>query len=577
MRYITYALSLGVLALMLASCDSGILDQEPRSEISEQDVWADPNLVEAFVNSRYNQIGHGWPEGWMSSVTDETYMTWPRGESPITQASVSPGNLGRMNGGWYGWDNRNWDTVWGNIQQCNDFLANIDEVPFTDEVLRERLTGEVIFIRALMYLDLVQRWGAMPLITEPFDLTTVDQAASIPRNTYAENVNFLVAEADRAAELLPASYSGTNAGRATSVAALALKSRILLYAASPLMNEGAANELVGYASPPADRWQRAADAARAVIDAATANGYALYNKYPDDVKENYTQLYLDKDNPEVLFARQNYGSPENMQYIDQANGPNGHGQWGGNTPTGNFVDAFQWADGTAFSWDDLPEGQDPWEDRDPRLKAFVLTDGDVWMGTPVETHYYETTNDAGDVVVRGGIDTEAGPEPHNASQTGYNMRKFLSPNYVPNSWFFNAGQNWIWFRLAEAYLNYAEAQYHLGNEGEARWALNLIRERAGMPEVTASGDALWEHIVYERRIELAFEEHRYFDIRRWMIADDVMEGPVAGIDIMKKLDGTVEYEHIVVEEREFEDRMYWLPIPQGEMDRSTAFVQNPGY
>jgi hypothetical protein len=414
----------------------------------------------------------------------------------------------------------------------------------------------------------------------------MDEGAKLSRNTYKECVDFIVAECDKAAGLLPPSFSGSDNGRATSIAAMALKSRMLLYAASPLMNKTGVDPLVGYPSPNADRWKTAATAAKTAIDKAIEAGYALYDKYGDDVKTNYTEMFLDKSSTEVLFSRQNYGSPNNMQYIDQVNTPNGYGGWGGNVPIQEFVDDFEVLDnGVAkpFNWNDATMKANPYANRDKRLYAYVLSNGDQWKGRALETFF---TEQAGTTALKGSQDTRDGIEAHNASKTGYNMRKFINEGYITNSWNFTgkSAQNWIWFRLAECYLNYAEAQYFAGNESEALWGLNKIRARARMPVVNASGAALWNSIMHERRIELAFEEHRYFDTRRWLIAETVMNLPATGIVIVKKLDGTTEYRvhtgtpETMVEERKFiAPRMYWLPIAQGERDKNPNLAQNPNY
>ncbi|WP_303919459.1 RagB/SusD family nutrient uptake outer membrane protein [Draconibacterium sediminis] len=563
---------------LLASCrEEDILDKSPLTEISEADVWTDPALVESFVNARYNKIGHGWAESWQSSVVDESYLTWSRGCEPYTQGYVSATDLGRMNGAWWGWDNRAWSTVWGNISNCNMFFERVEGVEFADEALKNRLVGEMTFIRALMYFDLVSRWGAMPIITDAYTLADREEFLNVERDTYKENVDFIVSECDKAAELLPGSYSGSNIGRATKVAALALKSRMLLYAASPLMNQSGVNELVGYPSPDADRWQKASDAAKACIDAALENGYALYDNY-DDVKTNYTQLFLDCGNSEVLFDRQGGSSSDglNLSYLDQSNGPNGYGQWGGNTPVAELVDDFEMADGTKFNWSNPDHSANPYANRDARLYAAVLSDGDEWMGREVET--YLIADESG-TIVSGGKDTRYGQDNWNASITGYNIRKFMDETYQTNSWNFPNPKNWIWFRLGEQYLNYAEALYQQGLESEAREALNVIRNRAKMPDVTDSGDELWQRIVNERRVELCFEEHRYFDVRRWMIAEDVLNRNATGVEIVLNPDGTKKYTPgILVEQRQFNaPAMYWMPIPKSETDKNPNFQQNPNY
>ena len=578
-----------VCCLILAtSCQRDLLDKQPLNAISDDQFWSDPNLTGTFVNRRYDQIGHGWAESWMSSVCDETCMTWSRGCEPITQGYINPSDLGRMNGAWYGWDNRGWATIWGNIKDCNLFFSKIDQVPFTDSALKNRYIGEVSFVRALMYFDLVSKWGGVPLVTKVYDLTNVTEGATLPRNSYKDCVNFIASECDKAAALLPASYTGTNIGRATSIAALALKARMLLYAASPLMNKAGVDSLVGYPSPDPSRWQKVADADKAVIDAATQNGYSLYNKY-SDVKTNYTQLFLDKNNPEVLFSRQNYGSPNNIQYLDQSNGPNGYDEWGGNTPIQEFVDAFEMADGSHFDWTNPVMAANPYANRDPRLYATVLSDGDMWKGRAVETHFNEVQNGSS-VVLKGGQDTKDGSVgPWNASKTAYNVRKFMNEGYVVDSWSFTdaSAQNWIWLRLAEFYLDYAEAQYNLGNESEAKsttYGVNVIRARAKMPAITAGGSDLWNEIMNERRVELSFEEHRYFDIRRWMIAETVMNQPATSILITKKLNGTMVYQAhtgdptTLVEDRKFSaPQEYWLPIPQTEINKNPNLRQNPNY
>jgi len=574
----TYIIGLLFFFVAFYGCQQeDILDKTPLTEISEADVWNDPGLVEAFVNARYNQIGHGWTESWQSSVVDETYLTWSRGCEPYTQGYVNPSDLGRMNGGWWGWDNRGWATVWGNISNCNLFLERVDEVDFTDESLRDRLIGEVTFIRALMYFDLVARWGAMPLITKAYTLNDREEYLSVARDTYKDNVDFIVSECDKAAALLPGNYDGADKGRATSVAALALKSRMLLYAASPLMNKSGVDPLVGYTSPDPDRWEKAADAAKACIDAALDNGYALYEKY-DDVKENYTQLFLDGGNSEVIFDREGGLSADgdNLTGLDQTNGPNGYGLWGGNTPISEFVDDFEMADGTKFDWNNPVHKADPYANRDARLYAAVLSDGDPWRERNVET--YLIANAAGDIT-GGGKDTKYGQDSWNTSKSSYNVRKYMDESYVPNSWNFTNPKNWIWFRLGEQYLNYAEALYNQGLEAEARVALNVIRARAKMPDVTASGDDLWDAIVNERRVELCFEEHRYFDVRRWLIAEDVLNRNATGVEIVLHPNGTKTYEPgVLVEERLFNaPAMYWMPIPKWEIDKNPNLEQNPGY
>lgn len=581
--YIKY-LTIGLMATtMLASC-ADILDKKPLTEISDNDLWSDPALLKAFVNSRYNQVGVNGAESMQSSIVDETELTWLRGCETHNFARLSPTDLGRMNGAWWGWDNRSWSTKWTNISNCNIFFERVDNVGFTDEAEKTKLVGQVRFIRAFEYWDLIARWGAMPIITKSFSINDRDEIVDQKRNTYKECIDFLVGELDQAAKELPANWSGDDYGRATSVAALALKSRILLYAASPLMNEDVKIPEVGYTTPEPDRWQKAAKAATEALDAAQTAGYELYN-LDGDPSKNYQMIFMDNTaaNKETLFARMgtNSAGGESISSCDQYNNPNGYGGWGGNCPLQELVDAYEVVkDGVAskFDWNNPEEKANPYANRDPRFYATILYDGAKWMTRNVETYFDVDSNGN---ITGGGKDTKFGNDSWNASPTGYNMKKFMDEGYALNSWNFCA-RNWIHLRMAELYLNKAEALYHTGDEEGAREALKPVRQRAGMPAVTATGADLLEAIKNERRIEFAFEEHRYFDVRRWKEAPKYFGSTVHAITIKKYPDGKKTYEvdklrSDVGGDRKWDDKMYWLPISKSEMDKNPNLVQNPGY
>ena len=581
--YIKY-LTIGLMATtMLASC-ADILDKKPLTEISDNDLWSDPALLKAFVNSRYNQVGVNGAESMQSSIVDETELTWLRGCETHNFARLSPTDLGRMNGAWWGWDNRSWSTKWTNISNCNIFFERVDNVGFTDEAEKTKLVGQVRFIRAFEYWDLIARWGAMPIITKSFSINDREEIVGQKRNTYKECIDFLVRELDQAAKELPANWSGDDYGRATSVAALALKSRILLYAASPLMNEDVKIPEVGYTTPEPDRWQKAAKAATEALDAAQAAGYELYN-LDGDPSKNYQMIFMDNTaaNKETLFARMgtNSAGGESISSCDQYNNPNGYGGWGGNCPLQELVDAYEVVkDGVAskFDWNNPEEKANPYANRDPRFYATILYDGAKWMTRNVET-YFDVDNNG--TIIGGGKDTKYGNDSWNASPTGYNMKKFMDEGYALNSWNFCA-RNWIHLRMAELYLNKAEALFHTGDEEGAREALKPVRQRAGMPAVTATGADLLEAIKNERRIEFAFEEHRYFDVRRWKEAPKYFGSTVHAITIKKYPDGKKTYEvdklrSDVGGDRKWDDKMYWLPISKSEMDKNPNLVQNPGY
>ena len=395
-RFIKYILMGMLSAPVLSSC-SDILDKAPLTEIGEDQLWGDPALIQAFVNSRYNQVGHGWTESMQSSIVDETELTWLRGCEVHNFARVSSSDLGRMNGAWWGWDNRSWSTKWNNIANCNIFFERIEDAPFTDADLKERLKGEVRFIRALEYNDLITRWGGVPLITESYTIDDVDKIKQQVRASYKDCVDFMVEELDQAAKELPASYSGDDYGRATSVAAKALKSRILLYAASDLMNVNVKMPEVGYTTPDPKRWEKAATAADEALTEALNNGYGLLktsSTVTEDLSANYQNIFLDNTstNTEVIFARMGTASNlgEGLSSLEQYNYPNGWNGWGGNCPLQELVDDYEIVkNGVAsrFDWNNPDEAASPYENRDPRFYASILYDGAPWKERTVETYF----------------------------------------------------------------------------------------------------------------------------------------------------------------------------------------------
>ncbi len=576
----------GILGMASMTSCSDILDKTPLTEISQEDLWNDPALVQAYANSVYNQVGHGWTESMLSSACDETELAWLRGCELTNFSRINPGDLGRMNGAWWGWDNRGWSTKWNNITKTNIILENIDGVPFADESLRARIKGEVKYLRVFEYNDLITRWGAVPLITRSF---TIDDDALIreqKRATYADCVDFMVGELDEVIEggMLPDNWSGDNYGRATSIAAMALKARILLYAASDLMNVGVIQPEVGYVTPRANRWTVAADACAEALDAALAAGYALYDN-TGNPETDYQNIFLDNTtaNKEVIFARMGTESSlgDNLCGLEQYNYPNGFGGWGGNCPLQELVDDYEVVENgvaRSFDWNNPVDAASPYANRDPRFYASILYDGAPWRDRTLETY---VDVDAAGNEIGGGRDSRFGNDNWNTSPTGYNLKKFLDEKYSPNSWQFSA-KNFIWMRVAELYLNKAEALYHIGDEPGAREALRPVRERAGMPAITSTGAQLLEDIKRERRVELAFEEHRYFDVRRWKEGPKYLGRTVHAVEVTRHPDGHKTYKvgplrSSIGGERIFDEKIYWCPIIRGEIEKNPNIKQNPGY
>ena len=605
MKRIYYFLIAGAILAGTASCKKDFMDLQPQDAYSDEAVWSDPALAQTFVNNIYLGIPHGFSNIMMSSMVDETSYNADFGSSNVTKSLVTPSDYSIFDESyWTGNRQRlmSWSMVYKFVRPANIFFEKIETVPFSNEDDRNRMKGEVHFLRAYLYHDLVSMYGGVPIITKSFGL---NDDFKVARNSYEECINFIVQELDSAAALLPLSYSGNDIGRATKGAALALKSRVLLYAASDLYNSDASwaggygnKELVGYVGGDRQaRWQAAKDAAKAVMDLGV---YGLYMPNPASAEEaakNYSDIFLQKGTSEDIFLRYFTAKiDENWDGYNPGlyNNPNGWHGWGSNTPIGQMVDAYEKVDTISnmavarpFDWNNAADKASPYTKRDPRFYASILYDGAKWRPRQsdaagrdpigiVQTGYYEKP----DGTVVPGLDTRNGPlEDWNGTYTGYYMRKFIDPSV--NAQYDKQEQPWRYIRYTEVLLNYAEACLGLGQEAEATTVLNQIRKRAAMPDITANGPALVDAYRHERRIELAFEDQRYFDVRRWMIAPDAYQD-ATGISIRHKIDNngnvlSTTYAVINAQDREWNPRFYLFPIKSDEIQRNNKLIQNPLY
>lgn len=532
---------LALLLAWLTSCN--VLDLDPLDSYTEKDIFADSKLTEAYVTINYIKPRNGWSRYALRFASDEAMENFNFGGVwTVNTGGMTPDQMAGLD---------IWGAYYGYIKDCNIFFDNIERVQTIDNPMRDWLIGEVTFFRAYYYMELINNYGGVPLITERFQIDDPDMM--LERNSYEECSKFVVEEFKKAANLLPERWWGEDFGRVTKGAALAMKSRMLLYMASPLWNK----------SNDKAKWEAAADAAKKVIDM----DYSL--------DSDYKGLFLDPMSPEIIFQR--IYNTEYGNYYDWYNSPNG---WSGYSCTAvlqEMVDSYEMEDGT------MPDPalyaaatDDPWANRDPRLYASVVCDGQLFRGKEVEFW----VNEDG---MTGGIDSEFGKDAWNYSKTHYTIRKFMDESLTA-SWSDKGKQPWVYCRLSEIYLNYAEALYHTGDEEGAREYVNYVRERARggktgiLPDITESGDALLAKIQHERRVELAFEEHRFYDVRRWKIAEETDKGTFHGISITKKEDGTKSYRFIDIQNRDFvAPANYLLPIPRYEMQRVDLLEQNPGY
>jgi hypothetical protein len=543
-----------LVSLYIVACTK--LDRQYVTTLSERQVTQNFTNTSNRVQSVYSYLPLGFlyiDGAMMASATDEA-------EHTLETSNIQNFNTGNWNAV------SNPDDVWAKyyvaIRNANLFLESADNVNLdqwklnpalqatytTNLALIQKWKYEVRFLRAYFFFELIKRYGGVPLITISLSIDDRDRS----RDPLANCIKFISNECDSAALNLPVTPVNTDLGRVTKGAALALKSRVLLYAASDLFNtsSGSNPELVSIVG--GDRtaqWKAAADAAKAVID---LGAYSL--------SSNYSNLFSSTNyrNAEVIFATRS--GPSNT--FEMASSPIGFDLGhSGTTPSQNLVDAYEMTDGTPFDWNNPAQAADPYSNRDPRLGMSIITNNSVFKTRPVE-------------IWAGGRDGKGIP---NATKTGYYLKKYVNPDLdlLLNT---TSVHTWVLIRLAEIYLNYAEAlnEYDPGNP-DIKLYVDAVRARPGvnMPGLPAglSQSEMRERIRNERRVELAFEDHRFWDVRRWMIGPSTEGVSLMGVDIQENGPASFTYTKVNVENRSFDPKMYLYPIPQGEV--ANGLIQNP--
>lgn len=463
-----------------------------------------------------------------------------------------------------------WAQYYKGIRAANLFLEkganqtfeeNKYQSDYAKAMLKYRnLQYEVRFLRAYFYFELIKRYGGVPLVTK---VLNEKEANSVVRESYDNVANFIITECDEVAKYLPKFYDATydlETGRVTRAAALALKSRLLLYNASKLHNP----------TNDSQKWIDAAKAAKALIDSATVykiNQLIGYDKIPNNIALT-----------ELIFARReaNSGNFEKLNFPIGFEGGNS-----GTVPTQNLVDAYEIKragnslDGTYFDWNDPAQVAAPYTNRDPRLALTVVLNNTLWA-------YNER--------VEAWTGGNSGQPKAGATTTGYYLKKYVDPNvsFKPSG-VNNSRHVWVIFRYGEILLNYAEAM----NEAfaspsykdatftmSAVEAVNLIRRRTGVLltalPTTINKDDFRAKVRNERRVELAFEDHRFWDIRRWMIGPETVAIKRTRIE-RNPTTGTFTYSTYTTNERVWNDKYYYYPIPLSEIYKNRKLTQNPGW
>jgi hypothetical protein len=520
-------LLIACVGFLAAGCNKSLLDTSPHDRYTESTFWRTPEAANAALVGCYSVLRNDGIYGGKNSNGGSATALWDETLSPnaynysnaysfnIIASGQQMASTGGVITGRFG-------DCYSGIGRCNTFLKKVNEVDALEPAVVTRMKGEALFLRALYYFTLQTYYGAVPLILDPPNL---DVQASLPRTPRAQVVAQILEDLDNAANALPASYTGTNIGRATKGAAMALKARVLLYEASPLFST---------ANDPA-KWKAAADAAKAVMDLGT---YTLFN--------NYRNLFLqaNEGNKEVIFDVQ-YMFPNQGSSFDLI-----CTQYNTNAPLLEFAQSYYMNNGLPIT--DPASGYDPadpYVNRDPRLYATFTYPGDVYRAKKIDSTRFAIT--------------------------GYGMKKYsiydsIAPPADKSD--LKDGQsdiNFIVLRYADILLMYAEAQNeYAGPDATVYAALDAIRDRAKMPRITPglTKDQLRAEIRHERRIELAGEGLYYNDVRRWKTAETVLNTNIYG------------WSGKYLEKRSFNAaRDYWWPIPLGERDMNPALEQNPLY
>ena len=588
-------IKLFIIAAAVAFCGTAcekFLDKAPDENLTIPDVFANRFYARDFLTHTYS-----W-------IPTEANMADDGGAyaHQINDGSWSPNDIKRT---------QVWPESYMALRKVNMFLENVDNVPTEPDEIRH-WKGEAYFLRAWFHFLAFRAYGAIPLVDHAFDPS--EDMLSVRRSPADKVAEFIAEDCDRAAEYLSDmdKQSRAETGRATRVAALGLKSRVLLYIASPLYNGG--TDIFASFTDPVDgkplisqvydagKWKAAADAAEECIKVAEAAAYGLYDlKLPDPVL-NYQNIFLDCWNKEILWAK-NIGTYEHMLNCSD---PVSFGCFSILDPTQEMVDAYEMEDGstpitgytdnglnpvinpesgyteTGFAEDEYPgrwnKGvSNMYTHREPRFYASINFAGSVWKKTRAsnwtETHINEFWYYGMDGKNFAGSDY---------CKTGYLMKKHHNPDRIP--WQYTPNQMWVYIRLGEIYLNAAEAINEYSGPADAYKYVNAIRKRAGLPDLPEglTKEQMREKIRHERRIELAFEVHRFFDVRRWLIAPETQGVPIHSMNIYEgeNQQDPAFYQRIEVEKRVFvSPKHYFFPVDQVEIDKHEKgeLVQSLGW
>lgn len=571
---------LAVLVLALPACqknyESVPLGQQTTLDYAFNTKDSAGLLALQFLTTCYNESlpnGHNRVNGDYLDAASDDAVSSKLTVSPVQQIATGQYSAASPNG------DDEWTRNYFGIRDCNIFINDIYRVPLAEKLPNGQpalpaYRSEARFLRAWLYFELVKRYGGVPLLGDT--VFTITQNAQVPRNSFSDCINYIVNECNIIKDSLRtvAMVTGSSYGRITQGAALALKAEALMLAASPLYNGGnidGSDPLTGYPSFDASRWQAAAQAAQDIISSG------IYTLMPNFKDVFTTQAQPIGANTESIFWVQ-VGSNNSVEQVNSPIGFSSAGAQGNTSPTQNLVDAFPTDSGYAITAANSGyDPNNPYANRDPRLTATVFCNGtSFWLNRAVQTF-------------DGGLDKPGGSVVQ--TKTGYYMRKFMGAweSVQGSPQFGNTFHDYIYYRYAGILLDFAEATNESSGPSSAVYnVLFQLRQRAGIQAGTNGYYGLQTNmdqptmraaIQNERRIEMAFEEKRYWDIRRWKIAAAAYNtAPLVGMDIQQSSNQPLTYNRVPVLTTNFRDpQMYLYPIPYSEVVKNPQMRQNPSW
>ncbi len=566
--YIAFAL------LVIGSCKKqGFLEQTVTNDLDEAAVFSDSTRTVAFLTAIYADLAFSsdpnrFGNGGLDAACDETK---PRQTFDITTSvqfvsgTIAPGIIATDS----------WNTPYTNIRRVNKFLKNLPSTPM--DLSRKKIyESEARFLRAWYYGELLKHYGGIPMVGDTI-YSTEDHIPAV-RNTYEECVNYILTECDTAQKYLPPRRYSGEYGRIDQGICQAFKARLLLDAASPLYNSSDnADPLLGYTDYSKERWRLAAEAAHAVmnITSPVSGKYSLEMNNNGTPGRGFFELFLKRYNNEYILPNMNRG----VRDLESIWLPPSRGGTKGGYPFQETVDAFGMKNGLPITDPNSNyDASNPYANRDPRLAHSIIRDQTPFVNSqgifqPINIYLNpDGTTPGEDALGRG-------------TPTGYYVKKMLA-DIAANS-IFDSQRIRPVIRFAEVLLNYAEAKNEYSGPVDSVYrAIIQIRERAGIDpgsdnlyglKTNMTKEEMREVIRSERRVELAFEGFRFWDIRRWKIAPAVMAREMHGMEVRRTASGTSTFTEFPVVTNVFRDAMYFWPIPLLEIGRSPELIQNPGY